>query len=230
MSDLRSYKALGTVAYCATAPFVMERFAFSYGQMMAYNTAHIEKPGEIIYYDKQAMSWLPRGRNDIAKSMRGDWVFMLDADLEFDPDILERMLYLFEKHKAPVVTGIYTYKRKPHFPVLYQYNSKRQVYEIVAKWDGDADLFRVDAAGSGCLLIHKDVFTIIWHKLKEDPFDPIRQLSEDFSLFDRLRRVGVGVYVAPKVTLTHLGVTGYDYDPSQYTDSMINKMKERESK
>lgn len=222
MNNLRKTDILGTVAWVATAPFVQERFCYSLAEMVSYNTTHLETENKKIYYDHQQMSWLPRGRNDIVKSMRGDWVFMLDADMEFEPDCLSEMLKIMNKYNAPVVTGLYVHKKKPYFPVLYSHNTKRKVYEIIAKWDGNPDIFQVDASGAGCLLIKKFVFNLIWNKLNEDPFDVIAKLGEDFSFFDRLSRVGVGVYCAPKIKFTHLGIQGYNYNPD-YNKRILTK-------
>lgn len=223
MSNLRNFKAIGTVAYGATVSTVYEKFSFSYAQMREYNATHLVKDrSEFIYYDRQQISWIPRARNDMVKSMRGDWIFMLDADLEFEPDVLERMLYIMDKYQAPVLTGLYVHKKKPGFPVAYFHNDRKKKYEIIAKWEGNPEIFQVDAAGAGALLVKKFVFNYIWEKLNEDPFDVIKKLGEDFSFFDRLRRCGVGVYCTPQVKFTHLGVSGHEYNPN-YGQKMLTK-------
>lgn len=227
MNLLRKRDAIGTVAYVASSPFVMERFCFSYAKMLVYSQQHLDTKDNFIYVDRQQMSWLPRGRNDVIKSMRGDWVFMLDADLEFEADSLIRMINIFEKYQAPVLTGLYVHKKKPHFPVLYFHNAKRHAYELIAAWKGNPDIFQVDASGGGCLLIRKFVFNMIWDKLNEDPFDPIAKLGEDFSFFDRLRRVGVGVYCAPQIKFSHIDTVPIEYDSSNFNTKLYTKPYER---
>jgi hypothetical protein len=228
MNNLRKIDILGTVAYVASAPFTQERFCFSYAQMVGYNTSHIDTQDRKIYYDRQQISWLPRGRNDIVKSMRGEWVFMLDADLEFDPDVLERMLHIMEKYDTPVLTGLYVHKKYPHFPVLYSHNDQRGVYEIIAKWDEGAEFFQVDAAGAGCLLIKKFVFDLIWEKLNQDPFDVMNKNGEDMSFFNRLREIGVGVYCAPQVRFSHLAINPLEYDDRRFPLKMLTDSYQRD--
>jgi GT2 family glycosyltransferase len=223
---LKKRNAIGTIAYVATAPFTMERFCYSYGKMIGYNTSHLETEDKFIYYDRQQVSWIPRGRNDIVKSMRGDWLFMLDADLEFEPDSFARLLEVAEKYQAPVLTGLYVMKKKPHYPIIYSHNAKRKVYELIAKWS-PTDIFQVDAAPGGFLFIRKFVFNMIWDKLNEDPFTPIKVLGEDFSFFDRLRRIGVGVYCAPNIQISHLNVVNEDYDEENISKKLLTKPYKR---
>lgn len=216
MQNLRYLKAIGTVSYVSTGQSVSERFSYSYAQMLAYNSKHLEKDG-FIYYDRLMSSWLPRARNDLVKSLLGEWIFFLDADLEFYPDILEQMLRIFNKYQCPVLTGIYPYKKKPNLPVLYSWNERRKIYEVIGKWPQDVELFQVDAAGAGCLLIHNSVFHKIWEELKQDPFDVIGNNSEDMSFFSRLRKVGISVYATPQVKLSHLTTEGLSYDVNEIT-------------
>lgn len=213
MKTLRKITHQGTVAYCSDGQYIPEKFAFSYGQMVQYNSLHDLKS---VYYDHSLTSWLPRGRNDLAKNMRGDWLLMLDTDVEFSPDTVSRLIKVADKYKAPVVTGLCVMKKYPHLPILYSWNDERNVYENILQWPPETEIFQCDASGAGCLFIRKFVFDLIWTKLKDDPFATIGTLSEDMSFFDRLRKLGVGVYCAPQVYLSHLYVVGQDYDPDQF--------------
>ena len=226
MNNLRNLKALGTVSYVSTGQSVPERFSYSYAQMLAYNTKHLEKDDKFVYYDRLMSSWLPRARNDLVKSLLGEWIFMLDSDLEFEPDTLEQMLHILNKYEAPVLTGVYPYKKKPNLPVLYSWNEKRKIYEVIGKWPKDVEIFQVDAAGAGCLLVRKFVFDMIWDKLNQDPFDVIGNNSEDMSFFSRLRKIGVGVYCAPQIKFSHLSTEPLSYNVNNISVK-LNKPYER---
>lgn len=226
---MRNIDVLGTVGFVATTPFLTERFSFSYAQMVGFNTKYLERE-KVVYYEREQISWIPRGRNNLVNKLRGDWLLMLDADLEFEPDLLYQLLRIMNKYEAPVVSGLYVYKKKPFFPVCYSFNAKRKTYEVVAKWDGNPEIFQADAVGAGCLLVKKFVFDLVREKLKEEPFDVIAQMGEDFSFFDRLRRIGVGVYLAPQIRLTHLGMDGHDYDPTYINQKILTKGYTRDGK
>lgn len=208
MKTLRKINQIGTVAYVSGIPYLPEKFLASYSQMREYNALHLGS----VYYTRETSSWIPRARNEITGQIRGDWLFFLDTDLTFDPDCLEQMLRIMNKYEAPVVTGFYVQKKKPHLPILSSWNEEKKVYEIVTRWPKDCEIFQVDGAGAGCLLVKKFVFDLIASKLKENPFDCMGLMSEDMSFFSRLRKLGVGVYCAPQIKFGHLTTSELTYD------------------
>ena len=126
MKTLRKINQIGTVAYVSGIPYLPEKFLASYSQMREYNALHLGS----VYYTRETSSWIPRARNEITGQIRGDWLFFLDTDLTFDPDCLEQMLRIMNKYEAPVVTGFYVQKKKPHLPILSSWNEEKKVYEI----------------------------------------------------------------------------------------------------
>lgn len=204
MDMLFNKKIIGTVAYLGGIPFVPEKFCWSFSQMVQYNTEFVCAPGEIINYDRAQASYHVYARNSIADNIKGDWLLMLDADHSFDPDILARMLFLMNKHNIQVLTGLYQYKGSPHAPVIYKFTNDEKLFDIIGDWDKSVELFQIDSAGAGCLLIKREVLNKIRLELKESPFDIIHPYSEDHSFFMRLKKIGVQAYCAPNIESHHL--------------------------
>ena len=224
--NLQGNPIIGTVGFLGGLPIVYRQFASSMMQMVQYNSEKI--PG-VIEYDTVETSLHSQARNTLAGRFVGEWLLMLDADVQFDPDLLYRMIYSMEKYNVPVLTGVYLYRKEPHLPVLYTWNKKLKKYETIKGWTTESeriDIFDIDGAGAGCLLVQKWVIHAIIDELGEQPFS-IRKpfdnpksayaLGEDLSFFDRLRQLNIQVACDPNITVDHLTidpiVVGKQYEP-----------------
>jgi hypothetical protein len=185
-----------------------EPFAWSWGEMLTHSERVLCGPHEYLHKTRSTVSLHDWGRNQIVKDLRGDWLFMVDADNAFEPDLLCRLLNVSAKYDLDVVTGAYCFKSPPHYPVLYIRNPESERHEIIAEWDRSCEVFRIDSAGAGCLLIRRRVFDRIAKELRENPFDRIGRKGEDHSFFERLRRLDIPVWCAWKVEIQHLALLG----------------------
>ena len=82
-------------------------------------------------------------------------------------------------------------------------------------WDQTQEIIQVDGAGAGCLLVKRHVYETIIRETGEFPFDIRPGLTEDHSLFVKLKQVGIPAYCAVKVEAHHvrpqaLGIKDYD--------------------
>lgn len=202
------HKLIGTVAYMGGVMSLPEPFAWSWGQMLAHSSSVLCGEHEHLHVTRSTVSLHDWGRNQLIADLRGDWIFMVDADTAFEPDILARLLHLMNRYDLDVVTGIYSYKAPPHYPVLYVHNPETDRNETVAEWDKTAEVIRVDSAGAGCLLIRRRVFERIALELGENPFDRIGRKGEDHSFFERLRKLNIPAWCAWKVEVQHLALLG----------------------
>ncbi len=210
---------IGTVAYISSG-MVPEPFCFSFAQLIAGCAEYLCQPGQYVHPDHSTEPGQSSARNELVKKMQGDWLLQLDSDHTFDPDLLVRMLTLFEGEKLDVLCGIYHYKQPPHNPVLYQYQNGK--YNAILDWEhkDQIKLLPIGAAGGGCLLVRRSVFDRIKAEQGAMPFDPMPPYkTDDFSFFERCRLLGIQSYCAPQIECLHLGTTGYgsaDYDPNAY--------------
>ena len=219
-------KVLGTVAYMGGVPAVLEQFAWSWGQLIQFNTEYMCNPDEIIHYDRASISLHAMARNSLAERMYGDWLLMLDTDHSFDPDILLRLHTKMMTYDLDVIVGAYTFKVPPYTPVAYIDSTSG--YKMIGKWTDDVDLLRIDSAGAGCLLVRRKVFDRIRDELKEQPFDMKDGFGEDHSFFKRLERLEIPVFLHTKAECHHLEVRRLSLKDSDTERVLLSEQIERE--
>lgn len=201
-------RVIGSVAYLGRWA-LPEEFTWSWGQLIEYSNDYVRKPGERIYWMRGNKSGQYMTRNHIAANMIGDWLLLLDTDHAFEPDLLYRMLRRFNNPRQPldVLTAIYQYKTPPYQPVLYQYFEGAERYRHVIGHDATDPntCFKIDATGGGTLLVRRSVFERLEKAYPgEKPFDPMPPWGEDFSFFERLRRIGIVSHCCPAIQSYHL--------------------------
>lgn len=206
---LETLKPIGTVArmWC---DYSSCKFSDALLEMVYYTHLVRCKPGEYINFDKGFCSWHILGRNTLAQNFKGDWLFMTDTDHTFAPDMLDRLLRIKEELKAPVISAIYQYKHHPHSPVLGLWGPNDLPLPIY-EFPRDVKAFPVGTVGAGGILIDREVFQKI-AETGEQPFDTIGGLSEDYSFCLRCKRLGIPIYVCPRVETHHLVQTALSVD------------------
>lgn len=203
-------KALGTVAYLGGLPAVLERFCWSWGEMIAYNGEFLDDDCHYVHYLRSPISDHAPARNNLVSKFYGDWLLQLDCDHSFEPDIVARLLRLADDAGVDVVSGVYQLKNPPHVLVLYQWVDVggEPGLQPMARWAQDAKLIQIGSAGGGCLFVRRAVFDRISEKYPQvGPFDKIFPFSEDHSFFLRCKELEVKCYAAMHVHCHHLRVS-----------------------
>lgn len=202
-----------------------EAFCWSWGALREFNRDYLTGQGETIFYTRSLFSLHSTARNMLAQQMRGDWLFMTDTDHVIEPDCVYKLVQLMQQYHVPVITGIYRHKEKPHHAMLWQWAGERDGFAQLTEVDMSAPLIQVDAAGAGCLLIHRCVFERLRTAFpNEAPFDHQGKFGEDFSFFKRCKEAGIPVYATPLVETLHLvphAVTADDYIPEWYETEQV---------
>lgn len=103
-------------------------------------------------------------RNDLIERFleygKADWLWMVDSDMVFRPDIVEKLLEYADPEKAPIVGGLcFGFDGDGAIqPTLYGLHKDDDDPEMKVirfhTWEPDA-MFQVAATGAACLLIHK---------------------------------------------------------------------------
>lgn len=120
-------------------------------------------------------------RNHLVEyALKGDFthVLFLDTDMSFPPQTIVTLLKDIEFNKdkgIEAATGLYTRKTPPYLPHVYpKYNKKNKKFNICAQFPMN-ELFKVEGAGCGCLMVKRDVFKRvkdgIWFKFTESNYD-----------------------------------------------------------
>jgi len=200
-------------------------------------------------------SLVNRSRNNIAKrfleGMRGkdgagndvivrhDWLLFLDTDLIFRVEDVEKLYQFALKKGVGIYCGTYPIKQlKP-----------KVVFNNIAGQSPDAEgIVEVREAGTGFMLIHRNVFEQMQEKFKDeieyyvDMGDPNlapviawdffsvgvrfdqdlkrkRFLSEDWYFCQRWRELGGKVLMHTKTACNHIGVYNYPGNPQEIIEA-----------
>lgn len=212
--------AVGTIAYLGGFLAPPDPFVWSFIQCIVFSQEALAlKPGEFVHPARSQYGRNDWARNQLAREFLGDWLLMIDADMKFDPDIGARLLLRMMRDDLDVVTGLYCFKDRPDSPVLYKWNEATDTHEVVWQWPKEEDIFPVDSAGGGALLVRRKVFDRLREAFPNDgPFDRIGKHGEDHSFFRRLKMIGVQAWCAWRVQSGHLR-----YDPVTLDQETLDK-------
>ena len=144
----------------------------------------------------------------------GEWLWFVDSDMTFEPDILERLVEVADPDTAPIVGGLCFGQIVDHGVVLY-YPTMFMIDDEGQGWRVDEyppdTVFDVHATGTACLLIHRRVLEAMAAKFPEPlPWfaEEVSEWgglqSEDVTFCRRARSLGFPVKVHTGVKTGHL--------------------------
>lgn len=165
------------------------------------------------------------GRNEIAAQFLDatecEWLFMVDSDMGFAPDTVERLVEAAHKYDRPVMGGLCFALRRDSAGPLYatRYVTVPTIYNFV-ETDSEAgfqsictyprdEVTVVGATGAACLLVHRRALFKVREKYGPHWFDPIPNpkgstaFSEDLSFCVRLAACDVPIHVHTGVKTSH---------------------------
>lgn len=182
---------------------------------------HQAERGRIVgKIDRRNGANLSPGRNWVAATFlaetEADWLLFLDADMVFEPDLLDRLVEAADPLERPVVSGLYFGRSEDGTPFPQMYAlveaAERPGEVISARFeDYPKGLVEVFGAGAGCMLIHRRVLEL----MRERAADPVfpwfqetsaingRYTSEDLTFCHRVRELGLPVYVDTRIVCGH---------------------------
>lgn len=227
-----------TLAYLHSED-VAHSFHNSVVNMLLYdagNGGHLLRGGYIAM--RCNSGGLVEGRNKTAREFLthdADWLFIVDSDMGFAPDTLERLLEAADPADKPImgllyfawretqVDGMSGFRCRPA-PVIHDYveTPQGQVFMGVSTYPPD-QVMRCAGTGCGGILVHRTVFEKIDANYGPTWYDRIRGddggwISEDLSFCVRATACGFPVHVHTGVKATHmktLWVSEDDYLASQ---------------
>jgi predicted O-methyltransferase YrrM len=135
-----------------------------------------------------------------AKMVGADWLLMVDSDIVFPDDALNKLVSL----DKDICTGVYYKKAPPHRPEVYRWTGKQvNVHENYSKVPESP--FKVDSCGGGFMLISKKVL----QGMDRNPFNHILHddelIGEDTSFCMRVADKGYEIWCEPTIDLGHIG-------------------------
>lgn len=173
---------------------------------------------------------ITKSRNKIVRDFLAldgiDWLWMIDADMTFGPDLLEQLLAAAHPVDRPIVGGLcFAYMRdnpRKFWPTLYAWIPGSERLRRLTQYPPDT-LMPVAATGGACLLVHRSVLEKMgerwpppWPWFAETPFyerdeatgEPVMATgdaySEDITFCLRAQAVGFPIYVHTGIRLGHV--------------------------
>lgn len=159
-------------------------------------------------------------RTDMARDQFGymllQWprfthVLMLDSDQLHPPDIVNRLVrHVIEDPAKLIVGGLNNRRGKPYEPNGYWLDEKNCYYTIP---DWEPGVQKVDALGTGCILISRTVFEIMpptWFGYTYDRAAERVYPSDDTCFARRCQEWGIQQWCDPAVNSPHLGDADID--------------------
>ena len=128
---------------------------------------------------------LSQAREHIAREMSGEWLFFVDDDAMFAPDLLQRLLQRLDANPDVDAVSAYILRRwPPHYTVAGRLRSDGQA--DILNFDDASGLVRVDLTGlGGGAVIRKSAFDRV-----QRPWFTGGTLTEDWTFCSRLLQVG----------------------------------------
>lgn len=155
------------VGYCA-GPDISREFHRSFVDLLMYDAAttrRLQDGGGLLDWESGVN--VASARNAIVEKFltksSAPWLWMLDTDMVFQPDTLERLLAEADEEKAPIVGALcFGVDKGLYFPTLYDLAGTEDDVQFVRydTWAPDT-MMQVFATGAACLLVHRNALTAI---------------------------------------------------------------------
>ena len=143
-------------------------------------------------------------------------VLWLDADMVFEPGILEDLAFSGNRF----VTGIAAGRRPPHFLCIFK-NLELNHLERFELDDLPAEPFKIQGCGFACVLIETEILETVLHHFKTC-FLPMADYGEDLAFCLRARQMGFSIWADPSVRLGHIGHnTIWPEDHDRYMNQLM---------
>lgn len=127
-----------------------------------------------------------------------DWVMWLDSDIIYPSNIIRKLM----SHNKDMVTGLYYKRTPPYTPCIYKLEDDK----LKPYLDYPEDkLFKVEAAGFGCMLMKASVIKAVHDKFG-GCFFPVNGVGgEDLSFIRRAKDIGIEVWCDSSIECGHIG-------------------------
>ena len=137
-----------------------------------------------------------------------DRVLWMDSDMNFGPDLMERLEADLDQG-YDFVTGLYFTRKNPVKPCVYEvcHPKKRKTGEIYPAAENvkklPAGIFEIEGCGFGCVMMT----TELMKACGEIPFFPMEGYGEDLTFCRKARAAGYKLYCDPTIKADHLGIS-----------------------
>lgn len=204
-----------TLAYCHPGQ-VAGDFAASLTRLLLWDRERNGRIQGVINMESGPL--IASARNQmVARFLEGDseWLLMLDADMVFEGDTLDRLIEAAEERSASVMGGLCFSGRGGRVaPTMYRIVSRGDVNTpgqigTLDEWP-KGSVVSVDATGAACLLMHRSLLELMGESYPGvTPWfffstHGVTEYGEDFGFCIRANILGSPVYVHTGVEVGHV--------------------------
>lgn len=132
-----------------------------------------------------------------------DWLWILGDDHSFSPTILTRLL----AHDVDIIVPLCLMRNAPYRPVIYSGVEDGVRIRVNLDDHPQGGLIAVHSAGSGGMLVKREVFDAIEDPWFESGVDSSVQLGEDLYFCDKARDIGAVVMCDLDIPFGHCSTT-----------------------
>jgi hypothetical protein len=164
---------------------------------------------------------LSKLRNRVVKSFlddtKSDWLLMIDTDEQISVNVFDKLIEAAHDKERPVVSGLVfaafdAHKHLYPKPVPAIFAESPEGFLPLNNYDQNS-IFEIEAAGTGCLLIHRSVLEKMreqadtnqgkdWCWFWDGPING-NWISEDLLFSRRIRQLGFPIHVHTGAILPH---------------------------
>jgi glycosyltransferase involved in cell wall biosynthesis len=158
-------------------------------------------------------------------SNKADWLLWVDSDVVISPETFRLLWNNKDRLARPMITGVYFTSDNPEeplmipLPTLFMFEDDKETDKLISKRIHplpENKLIKVDAAGMGFILMHRDVVSRVREKMgdvrlfaelgKADSF-----LGEDIYFFALCHQLGIPLWCHTGALAPHMKRFSFDY-------------------
>ncbi len=194
---------------------IHEPFMISILRLLPYDAAHRHVVADFC---GQRGLYIADNRNALCRQFlksNSEWMWMLDTDITFEPQVLYQLLDSADPMKRPIVSAVYfSYVNSNEVlsPVWLERTANHDFRTIK---DFDGGMQKLDAIGMGCVVIHRSVIEkfkaqysepFIWfgHDVLEHADGSRMAAGEDVTFCVRAQTLGIQIWGNGGVTVGHI--------------------------
>lgn len=184
-------------------------------------------PGYQFSYAIEAGSMVYTARARIVQRAimaEADYCIMYDSDMVLPNDTTMRLIDAMEgdmpypdRERQPkdFVSGLYFMRRLPTKPLILksaeQYEDEYGQQNFVETYEDypKDSMFEIAGAGFGCCIMRMDMVKDMIERCKGNPFQPLPELSEDYSFCYRAKEAGYRLWCDSRIKPGHAGLKVY---------------------
>ena len=155
--------------------------------------------------------------------MNSDWLFFIDSDIGITLETFTKMCQVADKKDKPIISGVY-FIAKEHegsLPIIMPciFNDINENTIMYHHPLPENKIIKVDSAGMGLVLIHRNVIKQLKKKYGKDAFLFAEKnlsgdnfIGEDISFFRKCKEAGILVYAHTGAIAKHIKKVSWDLD------------------